>query len=188
MIMKYCSQCGSSLIQTIPEGDNMSRHVCEHCNMIHYQNPKIIAGTIPEWDNKILLCKRAIEPRHGLWTLPAGFMENSETTIQGALRESMEEANAELTRMTLFCVFSIPHISQVYMMYRGELINGQASPGSESLELDLFSEENIPWDEIAFPVITETLKLYFKDKATGKFSTHAGDIIRDNDQLIVSHY
>ena len=188
MIMKFCSQCGSNVILAIPDGDNLPRHICEQCNMIHYQNPKIIAGTIPEWDNKVLLCKRAIEPRHGLWTLPAGFMENSETTIQGALRESMEEANAQLTNMTLFCVFSIPHISQVYMMYRGELINGQASPGVESLELDLFSEENIPWDKMAFPVITETLKLYFKDKAAGKFTTHTGDIIRDNNQLIVSHY
>jgi len=185
--MKYCNQCGSNLTQIVPAGDHLLRHVCEHCNTIHYQNPKIIAGTIPEWENKILLCKRAIEPRYGLWTLPAGFMENNETTIQGALRESMEEANAQLNNLSLFCVFSIPHISQVYMMYRGELHNGQATPGTESLDLDLFSEQDIPWDEIAFPVITETLKLYFKDKSSGNFSTHTGDIIRENNQLIISH-
>ncbi|MCW8855473.1 MAG: NUDIX hydrolase [Gammaproteobacteria bacterium] len=186
--MKFCSQCGSIVSHTIPNGDNIPRYVCNQCETIHYQNPKIITGTIPEWNDKILLCKRAIEPRHGLWTLPAGFMENSETTIEGALRESMEEAHAQLNNLSLFCVFSIPHISQVYMIYRGELIDGKARPGSETLSLDLFSEADIPWDELAFPVINETLKLYFKDKAAGRFLTHSGDIIRSNDQIIVSHY
>ena len=186
--MNYCSQCGSIVTYTIPEGDSLPRHVCEHCETIHYINPKIITGTIPEWDNKILLCKRAIEPRYGLWTLPAGFMENNETTVQGALRESMEEANAELSELSLFCLFSIPHISQVYMIYRGTLTNGQAHPGIESLEVGLFNENNIPWNDIAFPVISETLKLYYKDKQHGAFKTHTGDIIRHNDQLIVTHY
>ena len=186
--MNYCSHCGSPLTYTIPNGDTLPRHVCAHCETIHYTNPKIITGTIPEWDNKILLCKRAIEPKHGLWTLPAGFMENNETTIEGAARESREEANADLSQLELFCVFSIPHISQVYMIYRGLLTNGKASPGTESLDVQLFTEMNIPWDHIAFPVITETLKLYFKDKQKGEFKTHTGDIIRHNDKLIISHY
>ncbi|MDH5473221.1 MAG: NUDIX hydrolase [Gammaproteobacteria bacterium] len=186
--MNYCSHCGSSLIYTIPDGDSLHRHVCQQCDTIHYQNPKIITGTIPEWDNKILLCKRAIEPRHGLWTLPAGFMENNETTIEGALRESREEANADLSNLSLFCVFSIPHISQVYMIYRGDINNGHASPGAESLDVNFFNENTIPWSEMAFPVITETLKLYYKDKRNGIFKTHTGDIVRHNNELIITHY
>ena len=186
--MNFCNQCGSLLRFIIPEGDNHHRHVCTTCHTIHYQNPKIITGTIPEWNDKILLCKRAIEPRHGMWTLPAGFMENNETTVEGALRESLEEANARLSNLSLFCVFSIPHISQVYMIYRGSLIDGEASPGYESLAVNYFSEESIPWNDIAFPVITETLKLYFNDKRKGKFITHSGDIIREDNKLIITHH
>lgn len=185
--MNFCSHCGASLNIIIPEGDNRPRHVCGQCETIHYQNPKIIAGTIPVWNEKILLCKRAIEPRHGLWTLPAGFMENNETTIEGALRESMEEANAALSNLSLFCVFSIPHISQVYMMYRGTVDEGLATPGAESLDVDFFTENDIPWNDIAFPVITETLKLYFKDRQNNDFKTHSGKIIRNNNQITVSY-
>ncbi|HEX5637563.1 MAG TPA: NUDIX hydrolase, partial [Gammaproteobacteria bacterium] len=126
--MKFCSSCGASVSHITPEGDNRPRYVCDACATIHYQNPRIIAGCIAEWQDKILLCRRAIEPRHGLWTLPAGFMENRETTLQGAMREAMEEANARVINTSLFCTFSIPHISQVYMMYRGELLQGYASP------------------------------------------------------------
>lgn len=174
--MKYCSDCGSEVKVRVPEGDNLPRHVCIACGVIHYQNPKVVAGCIPELDGKILLCKRAIEPRYGLWTLPAGFMENSETTAQAAAREALEEANAKIKITSLYTMFSLPHISQVYVMYRGKLENTDYSPGIESLELKLCAEEDIPWDALAFPVITETLRLYFKDVKNGSFPTYTGDI------------
>ncbi|MCW8956304.1 MAG: NUDIX hydrolase [Gammaproteobacteria bacterium] len=182
--MKYCNQCGSPVSHKIPEGDNLPRYVCDRCETIHYQNPRIIAGCIAEWQDRILLCKRAIEPRYGLWTLPAGFLENGETTVQGAARESLEEANAVLSDMSLFCVFSIPHISQVYMIYRGQLVEGRACPGTESLETILFDELSIPWHELAFPVMTETLKLYFADRKAGQFEVHNGEIVRNPDQTL----
>ena len=138
--MNFCSHCGEQVEHKIPEGDNLHRYVCTSCNLIHYQNPRIIAGCIAEFEDKILLCKRAIEPRHGLWTLPAGFMENQETTLEAAKRETYEEAQAEIINGQLFCTISIPHISQVYIMYRGELVNGFANPGVESLETSLYSE------------------------------------------------
>ncbi len=177
--MKFCCHCGATVSHRTPEGDHLPRFICDSCDAIHYQNPRIITGCIPEWEDKILLCKRAIEPRQGLWTLPAGFMENNETTLQGAARESFEEANAELLNMSLFCVFNIPHISQVYMMYRGDLKQGRSSPGPESLEVKLYTENEIPWPQLAFPVISETLKLYFADKSSGGFRVHSGDIVRD---------
>lgn len=186
--MKFCSQCGATVSHKIPEGDNLPRYICDNCDTIHYQNPRIIAGCIAEWQDTILLCKRAIEPRYGLWTLPAGFMENKETTAEGAAREAMEEANARMQNMSLFSVFSIPHISQVYLMYRGDLDEGYASPGHESLEVALFREQDIPWNELAFPVIRETLKLYYADKKAGQFGTHTGDILRVDDQLVINIY
>lgn len=186
--LNFCNQCGSKVSHKIPLGDNLPRYICDECGNIHYQNPRIIAGCIAEWNDKILLCRRAIEPRYGLWTLPAGFMENEETTIEGAHREAKEEANADILDSSLFCMFSIPHISQVYMMYVGQLKDGKASAGSESLEVDLFTEQNIPWDELAFPVITETLKLYYADKINGERRTHNGEIIRQDDTLIINHY
>lgn len=172
----------------VPEGDNRQRYVCTDCETIHYENPKIVTGCIAEWKDRILLCKRAIEPRYGLWTLPAGFMENQETNLQGAARETAEEANAEVDNMKLFCVFSIAHIDQVYTMYRGDLVAGQASPGIESLEVALLSEDEIPWKEIAFQVISETLKLYYQDKKRGDFVTHYGDIIKQDDNAYIVNY
>lgn len=177
--MKYCSSCGASVTFRIPEGDNRERFVCDDCNTIHYQNPKIVAGCIPEWQGRILLCKRAIEPRYGLWTLPAGFMENGETTEQAAMRETWEEACARVEITGLYGLFSIPHISQVYMFYRGELVNGTFSVGVESLECDLFSEAEIPWDQLAFPVVKETLSRYYEDsKQGGGFPLQRGNIIK----------
>lgn len=183
--MKFCSDCGAQVTQKIPEGDNRPRFVCTECETIHYQNPRIIAGCIAEHDNRILLCKRAIEPRYGLWTLPAGFMENRETTVEAAARESYEEAHASLSDLQLYCTYSIPHISQVYMMYRGTLVDGYARPGEESLETDLFTEQDIPWSELAFPVIRESLKLYFSDRESGSFPVRNGEIYRDESQNIV---
>lgn len=187
--MKFCSDCGAQVSQKIPEGDNRPRYVCSECDTIHYQNPRIIAGCIAEHDNRILLCKRAIEPRYGLWTLPAGFMENQETTLEAAARETYEEACAQLEDMSLYCTYSIPHISQVYMMYRATLRDGFAEPGTESLETRLFEAHEIPWDELAFPVIRESLALYLEDRQQGDFPVRNGVIYRDeNQQLIIENY
>ena len=187
--MKFCSNCGEQVTQKIPQGDNRPRYVCNTCATIHYQNPRIIAGCIAEYDNKVLLCKRAIEPRLGLWTLPAGFMENNETTLQAAARESYEEATATMTDISLYCTYSIPHISQVYIMYRGTLKDGYNKPGEESLETALYSQADIPWDHLAFPVMSESLKLYFADKHAGHFHIRNGVIYRDeNQQLTVENY
>ena len=174
--MKFCSQCGSSVELRIPEGDNLPRFVCNRCDAIHYENPKIVTGCIPEWENQILLCKRAIEPRRGLWTLPAGFMENNETTAEAALRETLEEANAEAEIIDLYALFNIPHISQVYLMFRARLLNLEFEPGAESLEVQLFHEHEIPWEDLAFPVIHETLKRYYAERRNQQFTFQMGNI------------
>jgi ADP-ribose pyrophosphatase YjhB (NUDIX family) len=178
--MNYCSHCGQPVEQCIPEGDNLPRHVCTACHTIHYENPKIVAGCIAEWEDRILLCRRAIEPRHGLWTLPAGFMENRETTHAAALRETWEEARARVAIQSLYAVYSIPHISQVYMVFRGILLEATYEPGPESLEVDLFREQDIPWEALAFPVMEKTLRQYFVDRRSGRHhsATHVGEITR----------
>jgi ADP-ribose pyrophosphatase YjhB (NUDIX family) len=178
--MKFCSQCGSGSIEwTIPQGDNRPRHVCGNCSEIFYQNPKIVVGCIPEWEDAVLLCKRAIAPRYGYWTLPAGFMENEETTQEAAERETLEEANARVELLGLYTVMNIPHTNQVYMMFRSRLLDLGFGPGSESLEVRLFKEEEIPWQELAFPTIVHTLKLYFAERRSTRFGVHMGDIVRD---------
>ena len=170
--MKFCSACGASVVYQVPEDDSRERAVCTDCGTIHYQNPKIIAGTLPIWGDQVLLCKRAIEPQRGYWTLPAGFMENGETAEAGGARETMEEANASVENPNLYTVFSLPHISQVYMFFKAELVGPSYSSGPESLEVALFSENDIPWDELAFPVITKTLKHYFSDRTGTSFPVH----------------
>jgi ADP-ribose pyrophosphatase YjhB (NUDIX family) len=160
--MNFCSVCGKTVSLIIPAGDDHLRHVCDDCGTIHYSNPNNVCGAILTQGDKILLCKRAIEPRYGLWTLPAGFMENGETVTEGAARETMEEANASSDNLKLFGVFSLPHISQVYMMFKGELADGKHAPGAESLETALFSTDHIPWEQLAFPVIDYCLKLYLQ--------------------------
>lgn len=182
--MNYCSSCGSGVSLQIPEGDNRARYVCDSCATIHYQNPNIVAGCIAEYGDKILLCKRAIDPQIGKWTLPAGFLENQETVMQGAAREAMEEANANVTAMQLFSVISIPHISQVYMMYRCQLVDGFAEVGPESQEVGLYTEQQVPWPQLAFPVVIESLKLYYEDVKQGSFTTHYGDIIKQPDMSL----
>jgi ADP-ribose pyrophosphatase YjhB (NUDIX family) len=176
--MNFCSHCGAAVTLRVPADDTLPRYVCDTCETVHYQNPKIVAGCIPEWEDKILLCRRAIEPRHGLWTLPAGFMEKGETTLQAAARETLEEAGARVEVGALYTVFSLPHIDQVYLFYRGRLTDLDYAPGSESLEVDLFHEHVVPWDQLAFRVVRETLKLYYQDRLTGRFRTHVGDIVR----------
>ena len=177
VLMKFCSKCGATAEQTIPEGDTRLRSVCTVCETIHYENPRVIAGTLPVWKDQVLLCKRAIEPRRGYWTLPAGFLENGETVEVGAARETLEEANARLNNTHLYTIFSLPHISQVYMFFRADLADLNFSSGSESLEVALFSEAEIPWDELAFPVINKTLEYYFADRQNAAFPTHYEDIL-----------
>lgn len=167
--MKFCSQCGNPVTLRIPEGDNLPRYVCDKCQTIHYQNPNIVTGSIPVYGDKILLCKRAIEPRYGLWTLPAGFMENAETLEQAAKRESMEEARANVRLDQLYTVFSLPHVNQVYMMFRATLLDENYGAGPESLEVRLFEEAEIPWQQLAFKTIYYTLQYFFADRRRGEF-------------------
>jgi ADP-ribose pyrophosphatase YjhB (NUDIX family) len=180
--MNYCSECGKTLIRKIPPRDVLPRFVCENCHAIHYQNPKLIVGCIPEWQDKILLCQRAIEPRYGLWTLPAGFMENNETVEEAAKRETWEEAHAKVHELQLYTLISLPHISQVYMVFRASLCDLDFSAGEESLKVELFKQQDIPWDTLAFPVIQRTLGHYFEDRAKNLFSLHVGDIIKRTDK------
>jgi len=177
--MKFCSECGQPVLLRIPDGDNRPRYVCGHCDTIHYQNPKIITGCIPVWQDRLLLCKRAIEPRLGLWTLPAGFMENDETMEQAAIRECMEEANAKVEIEGIYSIFSLPHVSQVYVLYRSRLLDLDYSAGIESLEVELFSEEQIPWSQLAFRTITHTLEFFFADRRAGRFDIHTHDLHTD---------
>ena len=178
MKINYCTQCGSTVDYRVPEHDNQLRYICSGCGFIHYQNPNIVAGCLVTQGERILFCKRAIEPRKNMWTLPAGFMENHETVAQAALRETWEEARARVRLSGLYTMFNLPHISQVYMMYRGELLADDFSPGPESLEVELWGIEDIRWDELAFPTIRETLRLYLKDVQRGEFGLHCADIIR----------
>ncbi len=174
--MNYCSHCGAVVSLKIPPGDNLPRHICDACQTIHYQNPKMVVGCIPEWEDRILLCRRAIEPRYGLWTLPAGFMENGETTMQAAARETREEANAEVEIGALYSLYSLPHINQVYLIFRSRLLNTTYSPGVESLETCLFSEQDLPWDTLAFPVVRQTLEDFFSDRRAGNYRLHQGAV------------
>ena len=162
--MKFCSACGGSIRIQVPEGDNRERFVCTSCGTIHYVNPRIVTGCLPIWGDQVLLCKRAIAPREGYWTLPAGFLENGESIADGAKRETAEEANARVDNLALYTVFSLPHISQAYTFYKADLLDLEFSSGPESLEVKLFTESEIPWDELAFPVITQTLQFYFEDR------------------------
>ena len=174
--MNFCSACGARVEHRVPPGDSLPRHICTNCGTIHYENPKMVVGCIPEWQNSILLCRRAIEPRHGLWTVPAGFMENGETTAEGAMRETIEEANAKVEILGLYALFNIPHINQVYMLFRARLLDLDFSAGAETLETKLFDEDNIPWDQIAFVTVRRTLKHYFNDRRAGEFQFHIGTI------------
>ena len=162
--MKFCSSCGAATEVRIPTGDTRLRAVCTACGTIHYVNPKMVLGTIPVWGDQVLLCRRAIEPRYGLWTLPAGFMEVGESTAHGAMRETLEEAGARVTLERLFSVFDIPHVDQVHLFYLAQLNDVNINAGEESLEVRLFREQEIPWPHIAFRTITATLRFYFHDR------------------------
>jgi len=185
--MKFCSECAHPVSLQVPSGDNRPRYICGNCGTIHYQNPKMVIGSIPVWERegeiRILLCKRAIEPRYGYWTLPAGFMENSETTTDAALRETLEEAGAHIELHELFSLLNVPHVHQVHMFYRARLLDLDYQAGIESLDVKLFSEAEIPWNDIAFPTVAQTLQFFFADSARiksegGAFGFHASDILK----------
>lgn len=174
--MNYCTECGKPVSKKIPTGDNLPRFVCDTCQAIHYHNPKIVAGCIPEWEGKVLLCRRAIEPKMGLWTFPAGFMELGEGTVEAARRETLEEAQAEVEITRLHSVISLPHIGQVYLTFLGRLLSDRFGVGMESLEVGLFDRAKIPWDELAFPVVKDALRRYVEDLTCGKFRLHVEDL------------
>jgi ADP-ribose pyrophosphatase YjhB (NUDIX family) len=174
--MKYCSSCGETVELRIPSDDNRLRHICTACGIIHYQNPRMVIGSIPAWEDKVLLCRRAIEPRYGLWTLPGGFMENGESTGDAAIRETLEEACARVEIISLYSMYSLPYIDQVHLLFRARLLDLDFAPGQESLEVKLFSEAEIPWDELAFRPVRYSLEHYFSERSKGNFSLHTGEI------------
>ena len=163
-------------MRRVPPGDNLPRWVCEQCGDIHYQNPKLVVGSVPEFEGRLLLCRRAIEPRYGYWTLPAGFMENDETAGQAALRETLEEAGAQVELGAPFSLISVPYVNQVHLFYRARVREPQFTPGEETLEVALFEESRIPWQDIAFRTVGLTLKHWFADRKAGAFGFHAEDL------------
>lgn len=174
--MNYCSHCGARVSLRVPPGDTLPRHVCDACHAVHYQNPRLVVGCIAEWGDRILLCRRGIEPRYGLWTLPAGYLEMGETTAEGALRETLEEANARVEIGPPFALYNVPHISQVYILFRARLLDDRIRPGAETLEVGLFAEAEIPWDRIAFATVRDTLRHYYADRRRGEYQFHTGTI------------
>lgn len=177
--IRFCSHCGSDRIEfRIPEGDGLPRYVCSSCGSIHYQNPRVVVGCLPVWEDKVLLCRRAIEPRLGLWTLPAGFLENDETVVAGAARETLEEADARVEVQDLHTLISLPQIHQVYIMFRARMLDLDFGPGPESLEVRLFDEAEIPWDAMAFRTIVRTLRNFFLDRKRGTTGPHLSSIER----------
>ena len=173
---RHCKVCGGATEYRIPADDNRDRAICTVCGTVHYENPLNVVGTVPHWGEQVLLCKRNIEPRWGKWTLPAGFMELGETTEQGALRETDEEAGAKFEMEGLQSVLSVPHVGQVHLYYRARLLSDVFAPGHETIEARLFTESEIPWDEIAFKTVRETLLCYFEDRRKGRFDVHVIDI------------
>jgi ADP-ribose pyrophosphatase YjhB (NUDIX family) len=174
--IKHCRACGGEVRYQTPADDNRDRATCIVCTTIHYENPLNVVGTLPVWHDRVLLCRRAIEPRRGLWTLPAGFMELGETTAQGAIRETTEEAGARVELEGLYSLINVVRVGQVHLFYRARLLGADFAPGTESLEVKLFAEDEVPWDEIAFRTTRMTLQFYFDDRRQGQFIMHCADI------------
>jgi len=176
--INHCKQCGAAVTYRVPDdGDTKKRAVCPACHTIHYENPLNVVGTVAHWGEQVLLCKRNIEPRYGKWTLPAGFMELNETTAEGAARETDEEAGAQFEMQGLFTLLNVARVGQVHLFYRARLLSDQFNPGSETIEARLFTEADIPWDEIAFRTVKETLEHYFADRRRGDYGVHTIDIV-----------
>jgi len=181
--VKFCSECAAEVLLEIPQGDNRPRYICRQCSSIYYQNPKVIVGTIPLYISadgapKILLCRRAIEPRHGYWTLPAGFLENGETALQGARRETEEESCANVERLSLYRLFNVPGADQIHLFFRAEMPQPGCESTSESSEVRLFDFAEIPWDELAFSTVYQALKDFLADYSVGEFAVQMVDIDR----------
>ena len=175
--IKHCKNCGTAVVYRIPDdGDTKHRAVCPNCHTVHYENPLNVVGTVPHLGDRVLLCKRNIEPRFGKWTLPAGFMELGETLAQGAARETVEEAGAQFEIEGLFSILNVARVGQVHVFYLARLLSDQFDPGTETIEAQLFLEADIPWGEIAFRTVKETLEHYFADRRSGNFSIHTVDI------------
>ena len=171
--VKFCRNCGTAVVNRVPDdGDTKVRAVCPSCNTIHYENPLNVVGTLPIWEGKVLLCKRNIEPRFGKWTLPAGFLEVGETLAEGAARETEEEAGAQFELEELFSIMNVPRVGQVHIFYKARLLSDVFNPGFETIETKIFAEDEIPWDEIAFKTVKETLLHYFEDRKLGNFKLH----------------
>jgi ADP-ribose pyrophosphatase YjhB (NUDIX family) len=176
--MKFCSSCAAPVVKRVPPGDTHARWVCDQCGTIHYQNPLLVVGSIPVYEDKLLLCRRAIEPRYGYWTLPAGFMENAESAGEAASRETLEEAGARIELGPPFSLVSVPHVNQVHLFFRARLLDLDFKAGEESLEVALFREADLPWDHVAFRTVGYTLKKWLEDRARGSFGFHSKDLGR----------
>lgn len=175
-MIQYCNHCGARVTFLVPPGDSLPRHVCDACGHIHYENPRLVVGCVAEWEDRILLCRRAIEPQHGFWTLPAGFMENGETTAQAAIRETHEEAGAGILIDAPFAMISIAHINQVHLFYRGRMSSPYFAAGEESLEVGLYRADQIPWRDLAFRSVTLCLERYLADREKAAFGFHETEI------------
>lgn len=180
-MIQFCTQCGSPVSFSIPAGDNRPRHICTHCAHIHYENPRLVVGCLAIWEGKILLCRRAIEPRLGYWTLPAGFMENGETTAQAAIRETQEEAGASIEIDAPCLMVSLAHIDQVHLFYRGRLLTPDYAAGEESLEVALVAPNEIPWQELAFRSVKLCLEQYLEDSQSGQFRFREAELLPISD-------
>ena len=177
-LMNFCSNCGTRVVLKVPEGDLLPRHVCENCGTIHYQNPKIVVGSVPEYQGRILICKRGIEPRLGYWTIPAGFMENDETLEAGAAREAMEEARIDVEIGSLLLVANVTHARQVHVFFRSRMLTPEFAVTHESLEVKLVDEKDIPWDDLAFPSTEFALRRFVEDRAAGVERHHVAEMPR----------
>lgn len=174
---KHCPSCGAAVSYQVPADDNRERATCPACASVHYENPINVVGTLPIWGEQVLLCRRNIEPRYGFWTLPAGFLELGETSAEGALRETDEEAGAQIELQNLYCVLNVVRVGQIHLYYRARLLSDRFNPGPETIEARLFHEHEVPWDELAFRTVRETLQRYFDDRRAGReFALHCADI------------
>jgi ADP-ribose pyrophosphatase YjhB (NUDIX family) len=174
--IKHCRECGSPVVYQVPADDNRERAVCTACATIHYENPLSVVGTVPVWGDQVLLCKRNIEPRRGLWTLPAGFLELGETTAAGALRETIEEAGAHIELGPLYTLLNLRRVGQIHFFYRARLLDCEFDPGPETMEVGLFTEADLPWQELAFRTVKVTLQQYFADRRLDRYDVHCADI------------